>query len=183
MKYNTSYLNISYDLVGHDEQGNQVFHEEVLDKLVVDTGKQEVMKYIGYLPLSAPSGFPFLGFGPCSTITPVVTHTSLGGGSGYEYTGEGVRQQITNWVISAENYVYSGITFTQKMVGSVQIGPGSPFGTIPGSPINMVGLFSTWILPSSPTATSGIMLDEIVLDNQFDLTNLNSLTISVILRQ
>jgi len=178
---NNGYLHITWIAEGHDRDGNTTYYCEK-PNLVVNTGKEEVLKFVGGITTASASGFIFLGYG-ASAITPDVTHSKLGGTSGHEYIGATIRQTITDFAISAETYVYSGLTFTEKLVGSTTIGPSNPNGTVSGVPINMAGLFNTYTLPATVGGTSGIMLNEVELSDTFTLFDDNSLTLTVVVRQ
>lgn len=176
---------ITWKLEGKDNEGNIIYSHEKTN-LQVNTGKQEVLKFIGNMTTASPSGFTFLGFG-ASANTPTATDTSLGGPSGHEYIGNGARYTITNWVLSAETLVYSGLTFTEKLSGSVTInGLTDNNATDIGSPMQTYGLFNTWVLPATVTGTSGIMFNELVDSTQFLLkngVNANSIAVTIVLRQ
>lgn len=176
---------ITWKLEGKDSEGNIIYSNEK-SNLQVNTGKQEVLKWIGNIATTSPSGFTFLGYG-ASANTPAATDTTLGGPTGHEYIGNEVRYTISNWVLSAETLVYSGLTFTEKLVGSVTInGLTDNNANSVGAPIQTYGLFNTWVLPATVTGTSGIMFNELVDSTQFLLKNgadANSIAVTIVLRQ
>lgn len=183
---------ISWKLEGRDKESGEYIHLYESPNLEVDTGKQEVLKWIGHLGTLAASGFTFLGFG-ASANTPNVTDTTLGGPTGYEYNRNGARYTITNWVISPENYTPDAdsdaddYVYTQKMTGTCFIDGTVDQNAIPaGTPIQSYALFSTWVLPTTVGGTSGIMLNELVDTNIFNLksgANANDLTVTITLRE
>lgn len=177
---------IEWELIGKDKDGNVIHHTPPKPNLQVNGGKVQNLNWIGHIATSAPSGFIFLMIGPCAN-TPSVTDTTLGGGSGYEYIGNSQRIVISNFTVSAETTVYSGITFTQKMVGSVTIDGATDLNaTVPGSPLQTYGLNSSPTLPGTPTGSSGIMFNELVDSTQFLLKsapNTTSITVNIVLRQ
>ena len=180
------YTLISWKVEGKDENGN-VIHLTEKDNLQVNVGKQELLKWIGHLATTSASGFTFLGFG-ASSFTPNVADTTIGGTTtGHEYIGNGARYTITNWTQSAETLVYSGLTFTEKLTGSITInGAVDANATVAGCPIQSYALFNTWVIPAGVRSVSGIMLNELVDDNQFLLKNggsANTLSVTIVLRQ
>lgn len=178
-----------WEIIGRDKDEN-IIHYYKSPNLQVDTGKAASLNWIGGLSNIAASGFTFLGYGP-SSFTAAVTDTGLGGisgGVGYEYIGNpGGRPAITNWVQTAENYVYSGLTFTQKLTGSITInGSTDPNANSIGAPIQSFALFNTYTLPSAPNLLSGVMFNELVDATQFLLKNgvdFNTLSVTIVLRE
>lgn len=184
------YTLIQWKLEGKNSFGETI-HLFEKENLQVNTGKQELLKWIGNLATTSASGFTFLGYG-ASSFTPTVEDTRIGGNSGaptvgYEYVGNGVRYTISNWTQSAEIYVYSGLTFTEKLTGSVTINGSTDLNaSAVGVPIQSYALFNTWVLPADPKNTSGIMFNELVDDTQFLLKNginFNTLSVTIVLRQ
>lgn len=176
---------ISWKLEGKDKNGRIIHYKEKLN-LQVNSGKQEILNFIGNLATPSPSGFIFLGFG-ASSFTPDVTDTKLGGATGHEYIGNAGRYIITNYAQATETYVYSGLTFTEKLTGSITIdGSTDANATDIGSPVQSYALFNTVTLPSTVDGTSGTMFNELVDDTQFLLkngVNVNSISVTIVLRQ
>ena len=176
---------IEWELEGFDCNGNLI-HYYKSPNLQVNTGKIENLKWIGNLATTSPSGFIFLGYGP-SSFTPAVGDTRLGGSIGYEYIGNGSRPAITNWTQSAETVTQGGFTFTEKLTGSLTINGSTDLNANSvGAPIQSYALFNTYVLPGTPTGTSGLMFNELVDSTQFLLKNgvdFSTQSVTIVIRQ
>lgn len=158
-----------------DINTGEVVHEEEKDNLVVDTGRADILNLI--FGLSASSVMIAGGVGASATAADY-TDTRLT----HELIYDSSRKLLTNTSgvsltssdVVLDPTVIGSCTFREKIV--VQYVYEAPDAN-DGNQFAEFGLFSSTALPATPTSTSGVMLNHLVISSPF--TKSASLTCTV----
>lgn len=163
-----------FDLYG------SLISEHESENLVTNVGREFVVRYL--FGFGGASSIVALGVGASSTA-PAVTQTQLVS----ELIGNAARKDLTNTsggALSVSDYVLEtttigSTTYYSKIVLQAQFAAGDGNN---GNTFNEYGLFTTAVLPISPTASSGDMFNRFVDAAPITKTGSNSVTVQITLR-
>lgn len=172
---------LGYDGVGREIVG-EVSHHSRSENLVVNTGRTQLMSMAFVPSASAIGGFYYLGVGASSTAAaPGDTRLT------YELIGNPTRKTLTDsngltpqtGDIQTQTIVIGGVTYYQFL--ELQ----STYTTTDGNNNNTFaeyGLFTTGVLPGSPTSSSGTMFNHYIDPNPAFKSATNQVQVAVTIR-
>jgi len=150
---------VMWSIIERDEWGN-VIEEREMSNLVVNDGRDMLLKDL--FMLTGSSGVVCLGVG-ASTTTASVTDTRLT----HELIGNPTRKSLVNTSnaalspsdIVSETATISGVVYYKKLVcqATWDVSDGNN-----GNQFGEYGLFTTNVLPGTPTGTSGTMFNHLI---------------------
>lgn len=159
----------------------ETIYEEFSHNVVVKTGRAMVLELIAGTPTA--TSMPHMGIGASSTAATVndtrLVHELIGNASRKTTTdSSGGSRDASD--IQDEQITIDGCTFYKKLTLQA-VYNGATDGN-QNQPVREYGLFSTWILPGTPTGTSGTMYNRFVAANTIILDSSTVLTVNMILR-
>lgn len=166
----------------YDNTGEIVYYEKK-ENLVVNTGRAEVLAFISNIITGSASAqpFPWLCAGACSTAA-TVTDTRLN----YELRGNATRVAITNissTAVTRANFntatnVIGGVTYYMNVVyqGVYGANDGNNLQPFQEYALNTIG-----VLPTTPTATSGVIFNHLIASAPLIKTDQIILTVNLTL--
>lgn len=186
---NAAYIGIRGDWkrTEYDIDGNITSVSEKKN-VVTLLGRDELFKLLlGFTDASSGSPIVAMGVGASAVTGDSSDPNEVGNNLQYELIGDSTRQPIYNSsavalstadIVSDETTI-SSVTYYRKVVVQATYGTSDPNN---GNVFKEYGLFTTLVLPGTPTGTSGVMFNRFEDPDPITKTASNAVTVQVTLR-